>query len=244
MKASHQDQLLLLELQTLDQHISKQEHIRAKHPSHALIVELDGRADDLHRAAVSQSAVVSDIRREAQRFEADADKVRARRQLQQGRIDRNEVPLRDISPMQHEIDRMDARLADLDDAQLDVEERLEAAESAEAAMRQEEEALRADSVKAAQTFTAETAEIDEDLTATRARREDLAARIPADLLAEYDRSCARNGVLAVVEVRSGYPVGAGTDFSPAELSAISVLPDDEVYWAEETGQIVVRTTAP
>lgn len=243
MKASHQDQLLLLELQTLDQHISKQEHLRAKHPSHALIAELDARADDLHRAAVSQSAVVSDIRREVNRFEADSDKVRARRQLQQGRIDRNEVPLRDISPMQHEIERMDARLADLDDAQLDAEERLEAAEAAEAAMRQEEEALRADSLKAAETFTAETAELEEDLAHTRLQRTDLAARIPADLLAEYDRSRARNGVLAVVEVRSGTPVGGGSDFSPAELSALSVLPADEVYWAEETGQIVVRTTS-
>lgn len=242
MKASHQDQLLLLEVQTLDRHISKLEHTRAKHPSHALIVELDGRADDLHRAAVSQSAVVSDIRREAQRIEADGDKVRARRQLQQGRIDRNEVPLRDISPMQHEIDRMDARLSDLDDAQLDAEERLEAAQSAEEAMRQEEAALRADSLKAAETFATETAEVDEDLARTRVERDEVAARIPAELLAEYDRSRSRNGVLAVVEVRSGTPIGAATDFSPAELSAIGVLPDDEVYWAEETDQIVVRTT--
>ena len=242
MKASHQDQLLLLELQALDRHISAQEHVRARHPSHALVAELDGRADDLHRAAVSQSAAVSDIRREVLRLEADADKVRARRQLQQGRIDRNEVPLRDISPLQHEIERMDARLSDLDDAQLDAEERLEAAEAAETAMRQEEEALRADSLSAAQTFTTETAEVDEDLVSTRARRDALAERIPADLLAEYDRSRTRNGVLAVVEVRSGFPVGGGADFSPAELSTIAALEADEVYWAEETDQIVVRTT--
>ena len=51
MKASHTDQLELLELQKLDQKESALRHKRDSHPAHATVREFAGRVADLQRAA-------------------------------------------------------------------------------------------------------------------------------------------------------------------------------------------------
>jgi len=243
VNAPHEDQLLLLDLQKLDQRASKLRHQRNSHPAHATLQELSGRAEDLRRAAITQGAVISDIRREVTRIEDDIEKVRARRELQQGRLDRNEVPLRDVNPMEHEIRRMDQRLSDLEDTQLEAMERLETAETAEQAMKDEAAAIASDVEATRAGFTRDMAGVDEELRGVLAERETLAARVPAELMDEYERSRSRNGALAVVEVRDGQVLGAATELSPAELEDVRRTPEDQLCWAEETGQIIVRTTA-
>ncbi|WP_312349265.1 hypothetical protein [Actinomyces sp.] len=243
MNAPHEDQLLLLDLQGLDQRASKLRHRRDSHPAHATLRELSGRAEDLRRAAITQGAVISDITREVTRIEDDIEKVRARRELQQGRLDRNEVPLRDMNPMEHEIKRMDQRLSDLEDSQLEAMERLEAAEAAEQAMRDEGAAITADVESTRRTFTEEMSGVDAELREVLAQREALAARVPEGILSEYERSRSRNGALAVIEVRDGNVLGAATELSPAELEDIRRTPSDQLCWAEETGQLIVRTSA-
>ena len=59
MKASHTDQLELLELQKLDQKESALRHKRDSHPAHATVREFAGRVADLQRAAISQNAVIA-----------------------------------------------------------------------------------------------------------------------------------------------------------------------------------------
>ena len=227
MKAPHTDQLERLTLLGYDQRESVLRHKRESHPAHAVVREFAGRAQDLQRAAVKQSAVISDAGREVARIEAEIARVRERRQRQQGRIDANQVPLRDISAMQHEIAQMDRRLGELEDDQLAAEERVESARSAQRAMEEESAAIMAD-VEVRQVI--------------RARRE-LVARLDADLVEEYEDAKRRNGVLAVIEVRDGVGVGVGADLSPLELDRIMRTPADEVYRTEDTQQIVVRTTA-
>lgn len=242
MKATHENQLQLLDLQKLDQRESRLRHQRDSHPAHETVRELAARADDLRRAAVSQAAVIADCERETQRLEDERTKVAERRVRQQGRIERNEVPLRDINPMQHEIAQMDQRLSVLENDQLAAEEKLEAAREAQDAMVREGDAIVADVEKTKAQFLEDTAAIDAELREVLAERRALAAALPSDLVEEYERARTRNGALAVLEVRDGNPMGAATDLSPLELESIRLTPADELYWIEDTGQIVVRTS--
>ncbi|QWW18786.1 hypothetical protein I6B53_06380 [Schaalia sp. 19OD2882] len=242
MKAAPEDQLLLLDLRALDARESQLRHQRDSHPAHGIVRELAGRAEDLSRAAISQSAVIHDVEREATRVEDEIEKVRARRERQQGRVDRNEVPLRDISAMLREIEQMDARLSKLENDALDAEERLEAARGAREAMLREAEAIKADVEKAKAQFLADVATGDEELRAVIVQRRELAGRIGEALMAEYDRAVARNGALAVVEVRDGVVQAMAADLSPAELDAIRRVPADQLCWTEDTQQLVVRTS--
>ena len=114
MKAPHPQQLVLLELQKLDQKESSLRHRRQAHPAHETVRELAARLADLRRAAVSQSAVISDCERESTRIEEEIERVRQRRDRQSERIEKNQVPLRDIKSMQHEIAQMDERIKRLE----------------------------------------------------------------------------------------------------------------------------------
>ena len=241
MKALPADQLLLLELQNVDSTIARLKHRRDAHPAHRTLAELQGRFTDLKRAAVAQSAVISDIQRQVDRLDQETTKVRDRRSLQQGRLDRNEVPLRDFSPMQHEIQRMDQRISDLEGEQLEAEERLEAATRAAESMKRDATGIAQDVEKAKQQFAADMLEVDQELVKAEAHRAQLIPRIPAELVNEYEQAQRAHGVLAVVEVRDGRVMGGGADFSPVEMERIRTLEADEMYWGEETGQIVVRT---
>lgn len=243
MKAAPADQLLLLELRDLDARQSRLRHERDSHPAHTTVRELAGKIEDLDRAAIAQLAVIHDAEREAQRLEDEIEKVTSRRERQQGRIDRNEVPLRDISPLQHEIAQMDVRLSTLEESALDAEERVEKARAAREDMRRQSAAMKEQVEQTKETFLKQVAVGDEELRAVLAHRRELVERIGEALVNEYDRAVQRNGALAIVEVRDGVVQGLAADLSPAELDAIRRTPADEVYWTEDTQQIVVRTSA-
>lgn len=243
VKATHTDQLDLLELQKLDQKESALRHKRDSHPAHATVREFAGRVADLQRAAITQSALIADTTREVTRIEDEIAKVSERRKRQQSRIDNNQVPLRDISAMEHEIAQMDRRLAKLENDQVDAEERVEAARAAQEKMKEEAQAIAADIERLKAEFQADVAEADDELRSVIAARRALAERLPHDLLEEYEEARRRNGALAVIEVREGYGIGVAADLSPMELERIRLTPHDELYLTEDTSQIVVRTAA-
>ena len=241
VKATHTDQLDLLELQKLDQKESALRHKRDSHPAHATVREFAGRVADLQRAAITQSALIADTTREVTRIEDEIAKVSERRKRQQSRIDNNQVPLRDISAMEHEIAQMDRRLAKLENDQVDAEERVEAARAAQEKMKEEAQAIAADIERLKAEFQADVAEADDELRSVIAARRALAERLPHALLEEYEEARRRNGALAVIEVRDGYGIGVAADLSPMELERIRLTPHDDLYLTEDTSQIVVRT---
>ena len=242
MKAPHPQQLVLLELQKLDQKESALRHRRQSHPAHETVRELAGRLADLQRAAVTQGAVISDCEREVARIEDDIQRVKARRDHQNERIEKNQVPLRDINSMQHEIAQMDSRIARLEEEQLAAEERTESARAAREQMNAEAQAIEADIEATKARFLEEVAQLDDELRGVIAQRRERAGQIDAELLDEYESARSKNGALAVIEVRDGNPMGFA-ELSPMELERIRLTPADELYFAEETGQIVVRTRA-
>lgn len=241
MKAKPSDQLTLLDLQALDQRESVLRHQRDSHPAHATVRELAGRIDDLQRSQITQTSVISDLSREIERITHEIELVSARRDRQRGRIEANEVPLRDISSMEHEIAQMQTRLSRLEDDQLSVEEQRENAQKARESMLSEIEGMKASIEQTKAEFMAEVAEADDELRTVIAKRRELAASIAKDLLDEYERVRASNGALAVLEVRNGVRIGMAAEISPLERETIRTTPADEVYWAEDTGAIVVRT---
>ncbi|MCD4549343.1 MULTISPECIES: zinc ribbon domain-containing protein [unclassified Schaalia] len=241
MIVAHADQLVLLDLQALDQKESALRHARNAHPAHATVREFAGRVEDLQRALIGQNAVIADITREVERCENEIRKVRERRDRQEERIEQGHVPLRDINPMQHEIAQMVQRLSDLENQQLNAEERLEETRNTIEQIKERIAAITADIEDVKARFLEDVATSDTELRAVIARRREVAEKLGETVLAEYERARTRHGAFAVIEVRDGVVQGAGADISPAELDTIRRTPADHMYWTEDTGQIVIRT---
>ena len=138
---------------------------------------------------------------------------------------------------------MDRRLAKLENDQVEAEERIETAQTAQEKMKVEAQAIADDIERLKAEFEADVAEADDELRRVIAARRELVERLPHALLEEYEEARRLNGALAVIEVRDGYGIGVAADLSPMELERIRLTPADELYLTEDTSQIVVRTSA-
>ncbi len=241
MKATYLDQASLLELLALDQRDGVLRHQRETHPAFDTMRELAGRAEDLQRAAITESAHISDMTREAERLEKEIEAVSARYARQSERLKNNQVPLRDISALEHEIEQVKARRSHLEDDFLAIEAKREAAIAAREAMLVEAHAIKDDVEATKAAFAEDVKELDAELRDIIKKRQDLVAALPEELVNAYEHSRKTNGAFAVLELRNGIAVGMASELAPAELQRLRLAPEDEVCWTEETRAIVVRT---
>jgi uncharacterized protein len=238
--APPQEQRRLLDLQALDTSLARLAHQRRTLPVLATLAELEGRGEDLHRAQVEARTLAADTRRELTKAESDVEQVRARAARHQATLDSGKGLSRELVALQSELAQLAERQAVLEEIQLEVMERLEAAEARVAELDAQERAVAADVERHTAERDAAFAEIDAETGRLRAERDELAARLDAELLDLYEYARSRTGGLGVVALRGHRTEGAQIDFSLSELAAIDAAGPDEVLVSEEHGYVLVR----
>ncbi|WP_187995180.1 hypothetical protein [Schaalia sp. JY-X159] len=240
MKVTHEDQLTLLELQETDLQISRLGHRIQSNPLHEKLRELTGRAGDLHRSVIAQSANLGDRQRKIDDVETEVAKVEQRRLVQQQRLDSGKVGIRDMSAVEHEIKKIVERRDQLElevlELQEDYEKHEEFLAKTEAAVR----ALGEDEAKTRDQLAVDLAEPAAELALAEAKATGLRALLPDSVLDEYDHLRGRLGVLVVLRFEEGRLVNAPLELSHAELAALIRAPKDELWEAEDSGYLVVR----
>jgi hypothetical protein len=229
------------------------------------IAELDARTDLLRgqrgrmpqdnelaenlteRTAVSEEAKdlqlrVDDLARAQRKADADVEQVKARQQRDQQRMDSGSITNpKDLEAMQHELVGLDRRVTELEDAELEVMEELETAQSQLQAFKSRLDGLgaRADDLNAQRDEA--LAQIDTELASLVAQRKVATDGMPADLMALYDKLRVQKGGVAAALLRARRCGGCSLELNPADLSAIAKSPVDEVVRCEECDRILVRT---
>ena len=242
MRADAAAQLRLLDLQDLDTVLGQLAHRRRAVPQIAELVALDARAGELRDHEVAVRTAVSDLEREMTKAEADVAQVRERIARDQAMLDTGSVAsARQLEDLQHEIGNLARRVSDLEDAELEVMEKLEDAQaraaSATAALNELVEARQA----AERARDAAFADIDLEVERVGGERARVAPEIPADLLALYDRIRADSGGIGAAPLHRGRCQGCQITLTPADLGRIRAEPADEVVRCEECRRILVRT---
>jgi len=129
VKASPEAQLRLLELADLDAELGRLEHRRRSMPEHAELSGLERRDRELRDEITGLDAREGDLRREQAKADADVEQVRTRITRDRTRLDAGQVNSpRELENLQSEIESLLRRQSDLEDVELDVMERLEAAQ--------------------------------------------------------------------------------------------------------------------
>jgi predicted nucleic acid-binding Zn-ribbon protein len=237
VKASPADQRRLLDLAALDAAIGAADLAR-RHPEQAARVqELISQRQALSTELTGLLGARDDLTAELARIEADVAIVDARAARDAERLAATSNP-KDAQGLEHEIASLARRKSDLEDAELELMERLESAESAVAA----QEALIATTNDEGARLSSEAkaavaAATERHQTASRDRAA-VAATLPADLVALYDRLSQRGpgaGLLSQRTCEGCRMVLAGTDLQSIRLAA-----DDEVVNCPECGCILVR----
>jgi predicted nucleic acid-binding Zn-ribbon protein len=242
VKASPEAQLRLLELADLDAELGRLEHRRRGLPEHDELTRLEQRDRELRDEVSTLEAREGDLRREQTKADADVEQVRTRITRDRTRLDAGQVNSpRELENLQSEIESLLRRQSDLEDVELDVMERLEAAQ----ARLKEAGAERATITTDIEAVTARRdvalADI-EELSGTAAqRRAAVVTEEPADLVELYERLRVQHGGVGAAALRRGQCQGCHLTLNTVDLNAMRAAAADDVLRCEECRRILVRT---
>ncbi|WOF21467.1 C4-type zinc ribbon domain-containing protein [Microbacterium betulae] len=239
MKASLADQRLLLDLADLDRRLRQAEAARRNPPQAARVQELVAQRNaQSHELAVRVSARDA-LKADLARIESDVALAEQRRTRDRDRLG-GSASAKDAQALEREIEALTKRLSSLEDGQLEIMERLEAAEGAVV----EQEALLAATTADGQRVSAEGRAQAEtavrEIDALTRDRTSIAGRLPAALTTAYDR-LAERGVIAAALFARGACGGCHVMLAPSDLQALRAVPADEIANCPECGCILVRT---
>jgi predicted nucleic acid-binding Zn-ribbon protein len=242
VKADPFVQLRLLELQALDSALDRLAHRRRTLPELAEIERLEAKVEALRDDTVRAETEVSDLARETKKFEDEIEQVRARRARDETHLNSGAVTnAKQLEELQHEVATLNRRQSDLEDGELEVMERAEAAQSVLDRLVGERDTLLAARDEAGIARDKAFAEIDDEIGRSSAERGELATTFPEDLLALYERLRAEHGGVGAGAIERGRCGGCRLDLMQNEKADVRAAATDDVLRHEECGRIMVRT---
>ncbi|MDR1767294.1 MAG: hypothetical protein LBR32_02490 [Propionibacteriaceae bacterium] len=243
MKAAPAAQLLLLDVQARDTAIAQAEHKRKTLPEHEAIADGQKRRAKVMADLVAADTQVGDLEGELARAEADLAPVRERKARDERRIADGAADPKALNAMIDEVAHLGRRIGELEDAQLDVMERLEAATAAREELRAEKSRLEDELRSAMKSREAKSSQLQAAIDEEQAERDRLAADVPADLLALYDRIRARSGGLGAARLVGRRCEGCQIEANASAMADYQAAADDDVVRCEECERILVRGAA-
>lgn len=186
--------------------------------------------------------VVDDLTAEQAKVDADVEVVKARRTRDRERMDAGLIANpKDLERMSGELESLERRIATLEDEELEVMERLEAAQGMLSSVNDQIAVAEGRLGELTAVRDERFAEIDGELADVAAQRGPALEGLPADLLALYDKLRDSKGGVGAARLAQRRCSGCQLGIDPAELASIKATPADEVVRCEECARILVRT---
>ena len=186
--------------------------------------------------------VVDDLTVEQTKADREVEQVKTRRERDRTRMDSGQITNpKDLERMQHELVSLERRITTLEDAELEVMEKLEEAQQLLDRPRHPRRGHRRPAGRAGRGARRE-ARRDRRARSTRssAARGPATEGMPDDLMALYERLREQKGIGAAL-LRARQCGGCNMTLDASELSRIRSAPADEVIRCEECQRILVRT---
>ena len=242
IRADKGAQLRLLDLQTVDTTLAQLDHRRQTLPQHAAIAKLRTEraavASDLWRPR-PESPILSWSRPRQRPTLSRSESGSAGTRLG-SRTAPSPIP-KALSSMLEEVSHLKKRISDLEDAELEVMEQLEAAVASQEKLLARAAQIDADLGEAIAERDRQLAALDGEMGGLREQRAEIVPLIPDDLLTLYDKIGASHGGVGAAELRARRCTGCQLEINAAELRAFSAAAEDEVLRCEECGRILIRT---
>jgi uncharacterized protein len=193
--------------------------------------------DDLVRARTAEA----DVQREVAKADSDVQLVRDRSARNQSRLMAGQGTAKDMQALQHEVDSLTRRQAELEDIELEVMERAEglAAAVAELEGQRAELVARVDELTAARDRV--LTELETEAATVARPRADIVAGVGDELVALYEKIRASSGGIGAAALRQRRCEGCRLELNQVDINRIRAAADDEVLRCEECRRILVRT---
>jgi predicted nucleic acid-binding Zn-ribbon protein len=239
MKASPAAQRSLLDLQTIDTNVSRVTHRIGHLPETAAIAAVVAERDALRGRLATELGTLEDARTELGRIESDVAVVDSRIARDADRLS-GSASAKDASALESELVSLRRRKETLEDAELEVMERLEAAEAAYGETARSDAELGARIAELEATRATVRGGLEQELAALQASRTSVTATIEEPLLTAYERSRARSGFGAAL-FRAGTCGACTMSLTGNDLASVRAAAPDDVLSCPECGAVLVRT---
>ncbi|WP_067696919.1 zinc ribbon domain-containing protein [Nocardia jejuensis] len=240
MNAEPSIQAKLLDLAAVDAELTRIEHRRKVLPEQQEVQRLEAERTSRKDAAVKVEILIDDLDRDIRKLEGEIDAVRKREDRDRGLLTGGSVGAKQLSELQHELSSLERRRKVLEDDQIDVMERREAAAADHDHAGANLDQATADLADAERRRDDAVADLDVAQQRCISDRAALTGAFPEDLLAAYDKQRAGYGVgAALIQARK---CGAcRIELDRGEISRIAKTAPDVVLRCPECNSIMVRT---
>ena len=242
MRANPSDQLQILDVQRMDLLVSALRHKASILPETAQLLVKSQRLTVLRDLKIAAQTQINDIKRELLRAEADVEQVVLRLDRDERRLADGSTTAKELEKLQHEIQTLSARRAELEELVLEIMLRIDSIKDRFSELSGEELILTAEAGELDLIKSAALTEIENEITSVIAERLATVSSIEGALVDLYEKVRAKNHGIGAAAFREGRCNGCHLDINSVELGRIKVLASDEVVRCEECGCILVRGT--
>lgn len=239
LKAAPDDQALLLDLQAIDTKLAQLDHRAKSLPEHEALRRLASESESLRLNFVEQNGMLEDVRLELSRVEADVETVEARIKRDTERLTASSS-VKDVAALEQELVALKKRLNDLEEIELTVMERLEEHQASVNALTAQNDAVRSQTADIEAARDAALATIDAERNSAAAARRTTEGKVPAELLALYEKQRSRYGTGASL-LRGGVSMASGVKLLENEMQVVRAAAEDDVLLCPSSEAILVRT---
>jgi predicted nucleic acid-binding Zn-ribbon protein len=242
LRAAPIDQLRLLDLQEFDTRLDQLAHRRKSLPEHEEIATLDRQLTDVRALLVAAETERSDLERQQAKADADVEQVRTRKTRDESRRDSGQVSSpKELESLTHEIETLTRRQGELEDAELEIMERVESAVERLGQLTTQRDEVEASSRHAITRRDALLAEIDAEVSTNTELRKVLATQIAGDLVDLYEKLREQKDGIGAAALRQRRCNGCQLELDTTQLNQVRTADEDAVVRHEECGRILVRT---
>jgi predicted nucleic acid-binding Zn-ribbon protein len=240
MKASHSDQLAILEVQLLDDQLAALAQREATLPETVALNSVVIKRNNIRDLRIAAETERTDVKRELSRAEGDVEQIVTRIQRDEARLNSGTGTPKELEQTQHELVTLGLRRAELEEAELSIMVIVEGITNRINELSTEEEKLSAEIADLEiKRENALTLIINERSTVSE-KRASVAAPIAQDLKDLYAKLAADNNGNGAAMLVGNECKGCHLTINTTEVGRISTLPAEEVVRCEQCRCILVR----
>lgn len=239
LKASPDDQALLLDLQAIDTRLQQLDHRMKQLPELAVLTSLGVDAERLRSMRSTESGAVEDATTELRRIESDVKVVEARITRDADRL-QSSSSQKDIAGLESELTGLRRRRDELEEIELAVMEKLETLEAGVRITTEEQAELLSRVAAVGAERDSALGVLSDERAEAASNRSAIVSGLPADVVALYERQRQRYG-FGASHLRGGVSSASGVKLLENELALVRAAAPDDVLICPDSQAILVRT---
>jgi len=240
MKASVTDQNNLIELQRIDSAISQANHRLKALPEHQQLVAIQAKLTAGAVELATAEAELADVAIDLRRSEVEVEQVADRMTKDEARLSGGQASPKELEQLQHELGTLAKRKSELEDGELEIMIRHDAAKQKVETLKSDEEGLKKLELELNIRLENAKTEIDREIALKNSERTLLVPKIDTALTELYEKVKANGSGIGAALLIGNTCDGCRLAINAVEMERIKSLDSEEVLRCEECRRILVR----